>query len=79
MSKRKPTPSTFDMVMRAKNTLSAKRAAMYAAEKKYEALVDRFPDCRNKLFQFDGNTFVVTKNESAWSNANRFTIDHVEV
>lgn len=62
MTTRKKKVSTFEQLMKAKQIADAKYKIYDKADDKYRDLVWDFPECTNKLFEFEGKTYVVNQS-----------------
>jgi hypothetical protein len=69
MTARKEKVSTFEQLMKASQLSDKKFSDYQKADAKYKATVKSFPECNNKLFEFDGKRYVVTRYDTGWGQA----------
>lgn len=69
------TKTTFDQLMQAIAIKERRHSSLIRAETKVSKLKANFPDCTNKLYKFNGKTYVVS-SEVCWG-AKTVSIDEV--
>ena len=71
-------PSTFEQIMKQSNVVDKHKNVYYKSVEKYNLLTSRFPECKNKLFEYDGKKYLVTKTPHEVLASHRFNIVEIQ-
>lgn len=71
-------PSTFEQIMKQSDVVDKRASALYKARGKYNALISNFPECRNKLFEYEGKKYLVTNQPKEILLQDRFKIVEIQ-